>query len=87
MMLETTARPNPIVNTITSKIDNVKCRVRSFAKKADEFIQDETGQDFAEYALLLGVISGVALLVLAAFKNELIAAFNAAIAALRAARS
>ena len=87
MMLETTARPNLIVNTITSKIDNVKCRVRSFAKKADEFIKDETGQDFAEYALILGAVAAVALVVLAAFKTELIAAFNAGIQALRAARS
>ena len=87
MMLETTARPNPIVNTITSKIDNVKCRVRSFAKKADEFIKDETGKDFAEYALILGAVAAVALVVLAAFKTELIAAFNAGIQALRAARS
>lgn len=49
------------------------------------FIQDERGQDFAEYALILGAIAVVALAVLSSYKTELINAFNAAIAALQAA--
>lgn len=46
----------------------------------------EAGQDFAEYALILGAIAAVALLVLSPFKAQLLAAFNAAISALAAAR-
>ena len=49
------------------------------------FLKDDHGQDFAEYALILGAIAVVALAVLASYKNELINAFNRAIAALQAA--
>ncbi len=50
-----------------------------------KFIQDEEGQDFAEYALLLGAIAVVALAVISAYKAELLAAFQNAISALQAA--
>jgi Flp pilus assembly pilin Flp len=49
------------------------------------FIKDERGQDFAEYALILGAVAVVALAVLASYKTELTNAFNRAIAALQAA--
>ena len=49
------------------------------------FIKDDQGQDFAEYALILGAIAVVALAVLSSYKTELTNAFNAAIAALQAA--
>ena len=50
------------------------------------FIQDDAGQDFAEYALLLGAVGFVAIAVIVRYRNELIAAFNSGIAALRMAR-
>jgi Flp pilus assembly pilin Flp len=50
------------------------------------FIHDDEGQDFAEYALLLGAVGVVAIAVIASYRNELRAAFEAGIAALRAAR-
>lgn len=50
-----------------------------------KFIQDDEGQDFAEYALLLGAIAVVALAVISAYKAELLAAFQNAISALQAA--
>jgi Flp pilus assembly pilin Flp len=50
------------------------------------FLKDDAGQDFAEYAMLLGAIGVVALAVLARFRAELIATFNAGIDALSAAR-
>lgn len=50
-----------------------------------KFIQAEEGQDFAEYALLLGAIAVVALAVISAYKAELLSAFQNAIAALQAA--
>ena len=50
------------------------------------FIHDDEGQDFAEYALLLGAVGVVAIAVIASYKTELQAAFQAGINALRAAR-
>ena len=50
------------------------------------FFHEEDGQDFAEYALILGAIGVVAIAVIARYRNELIAAFNAGIEALRMAR-
>ncbi|MEA3349869.1 MAG: hypothetical protein U9Q82_04535 [Chloroflexota bacterium] len=50
------------------------------------FIRDDAGQDFAEYALILGAVAVVATAVLTTYKDELIATFNAGINALRAAR-
>jgi len=50
------------------------------------FIADDNGQDFAEYALILGAIGVVAIAVIVRYRNELIAAFNAGIEALRTAR-
>jgi len=50
------------------------------------FIKDTRGQDFAEYALILGAVGVVALAVISQYKEELIAAFNSGINALRAAR-
>lgn len=49
------------------------------------FVQDTEGQDFAEYALLLGAIAVVALAVISAYKTELLQAFQNAISALQAA--
>jgi Flp pilus assembly pilin Flp len=49
------------------------------------FIRADEGQDFAEYALILGAIAVVALAVISAYKNELLTAFQNAIAALQAA--
>ncbi len=50
------------------------------------FLQDESGQDFAEYALLLGTVAAVAAMVIYRYKNELRATFEYAIAQLQAAR-
>ena len=50
------------------------------------FVVEEQGQDFAEYALILGAVGVVAIAVLARYKTELLAAFQAGINALRAAR-
>lgn len=50
-----------------------------------KFAADQSGQDFAEYALLLGAIAVVALAVISAYKAELLSAFQNAIAALQAA--
>lgn len=52
----------------------------------NRFVREEEGQDFAEYALILGAIGVVAIAVIANYRNELIAAFNAGIEALRMAR-
>ncbi len=52
------------------------------------FLRDrrsEKGQDFPEYALILGTIAVVALAVLAPLRTAIINAFNFAIAALQAA--
>ena len=48
------------------------------------FVQDESGQDFAEYALIFGAIGVVALAVLLRYRTELINSFNSGIAALQA---
>ena len=50
------------------------------------FVVEEDGQDFAEYALILGAVGVVAIAVIARYRNELIAAFEAGIEALRMAR-
>jgi len=55
-------------------------------KTFEAFVKDEQGQDFAEYALLLAAVGVVAVAVITNYKNELRAAFEAGIAALRAAR-
>lgn len=55
-------------------------------KLIKRFIREEDGQDFAEYALILGAIGVVAIAVIARYRNELIAAFDAGIEALRMAR-
>ena len=47
--------------------------------------QHEKGQDFPEYALILGTIAVIALAVLAPLRTAIINAFNFAIAALQAA--
>lgn len=53
-------------------------------KVISRLIRNNDGQDFAEYALILGAIGIVAIAVIARYRNELIAAFNAGIEALRA---
>ena len=50
------------------------------------FVLEEQGQDFAEYALILGAVGVVAIAVIARYKTELIAAFQSGIDALRMAR-
>lgn len=55
-------------------------------KRLQKFIREEDGQDFAEYALILGAVGVVAIAVIARYRNELIAAFEAGIEALRMAR-
>lgn len=50
------------------------------------FLSDEKGQDFAEYALILGAVAFIALAAIPQFRNEVIANFTAAISQLRAAR-
>ena len=67
-------------------VNILKGRIQGMVVKADAFIKDDAGQDFAEYALILGAVAIVALAVLGPFKNELRAAFQTAINALRAAR-
>ena len=51
-----------------------------------KFILDEEGQDFAEYALILGAVGVVALAVIVRYRDELMASFNQGIEALRQAR-
>jgi Flp pilus assembly pilin Flp len=51
-----------------------------------KFLSDEEGQDFAEYAMILGAIGVVALAVIMRYRNELTAAFDQGIEALRQAR-
>ncbi len=51
-----------------------------------KFLSDDEGQDFAEYAMILGAIGVVALAVIVRYREELMAAFNQGIEALRAAR-
>jgi Flp pilus assembly pilin Flp len=46
---------------------------------------DEEGQDFAEYALILGAVGIVAVAVIYRYRNELQAAWESGIAALQAA--
>ena len=55
-------------------------------KLLKRFVVEEDGQDFAEYALILGAVGVVAIAVIARYRNELQAAFEAGIQALRAAR-
>lgn len=64
----------------------MKALLRKAAITARQFVSDEEGQDFAEYALILGAIGVVAIAVIARYRNELIASFNSGIQALRAAR-
>ena len=47
--------------------------------------RSQKGQDFPEYALILGTIAVIALAVLAPLRTAIINAFNFAIAALQAA--
>jgi Flp pilus assembly pilin Flp len=71
--------------TISKHFDHIlkEAEMKTFKR----FLKDERGQDFAEYALLLGAIAVVALAVLSSYKSQLMNAFNRAIAALRAASS
>ena len=55
-------------------------------KLIKRFVLEEKGQDFAEYALILGAVGVVAIAVISQYKTELIAAFQAGIDALRMAR-
>ena len=50
------------------------------------FVHEEDGQDFAEYALILGAVGVVAMAVIARYRTELQAAFESGIEALRMAR-
>ena len=55
-------------------------------QRLKRFVADDEGQDFAEYALILGAVGVVAIAVIARYRNELQAAFEAGIEALRMAR-
>jgi len=50
------------------------------------FLSDQEGQDFAEYALILGAVGAVAIAVIVRYRTELQAAFEQGIQALRQAR-
>jgi Flp pilus assembly pilin Flp len=50
------------------------------------FVREEDEQDFAEYALILGAVGVVAIAVIASYREELQAAFEAGFQALRAPR-
>ena len=52
-----------------------------------DFIADDKGQDFAEYALLLGAVAVVAAATIPQFREEIIANFEKAFAELQKARS
>lgn len=60
--------------------------MRKYINLLLKFLSDEEGQDFAEYAMILGAIGVVALAVIVRYREELMAAFNQGIEALRAAR-
>jgi Flp pilus assembly pilin Flp len=60
--------------------------LKKITKQAFAFLLDEEGQDFAEYALILGAVGVVAIAVIVRYRTELIASFNQGIEALRAAR-
>ena len=60
--------------------------IKKVTKRAFEFLLDEEGQDFAEYALILGAVGVDAIAVIVRYREELIASFNQGIEALRAAR-
>jgi len=51
-----------------------------------QFVLEESGQDFAEYALILGSIAVVAIAVLWQYRDELRETFEFAVRALREAR-
>jgi Flp pilus assembly pilin Flp len=55
-------------------------------KTALDFLKDNRGQDFAEYALVLSAIGLIAIAVIVRFRTEIIATFNQAINNIRAAR-
>ncbi len=60
--------------------------MRKYLNLLLKFLSDDEGQDFAEYAMILGAIGVVALAVIVRYREELMAAFNQGIEALRAAR-
>ena len=60
--------------------------IEKATKQTLVFLADEEGQDFAEYALILGAVGVVAIAVIVRYREELIASFNQGIEALRAAR-
>jgi Flp pilus assembly pilin Flp len=60
--------------------------MRKYIALLKKFLSDEEGQDFAEYAMILGAIGVVALAVIMRYRNELTAAFDQGIEALRQAR-
>ena len=60
--------------------------MKKITKQTFAFLVDEEGQDFAEYALILGAVGVVAIAVIVRYRTELIASFNQGIEALRTAR-
>ena len=72
-------------STLCQPIFYFKKEIHMF-KLLQRFLREENGQDFAEYALILGAVGVVAIAVIARYRNELIAAFEAGIEALRMAR-
>ncbi len=59
--------------------------MKNILQEFKAFIKDDEGQDFAEYALILGAIAVVAIAVIANYRSELTNAFNRAIEALQMA--
>jgi Flp pilus assembly pilin Flp len=59
--------------------------MKNLKQSLQAFISDDSGQDFAEYALILGAIAVVAIAVIANYRSELTNAFNRAIQALQMA--
>lgn len=61
--------------------------MQKFVQEVQAFLKDDEGQDFAEYALILGAVAVVAIAVIANYRTELTNAFNRAIEALQLASS
>lgn len=61
--------------------------MQKWIQEVKAFVRDDEGQDFAEYALILGAVAVVAIAVIANYRTELTNAFNRAIEALQMASS
>ena len=76
------------IDFVKHKIYTRRYEMKTSLKRFIRFIRSERskkGQDFPEYALILGTVAVVALAVLAPLRQAIITAFNFAISALQAA--